>query len=207
MFLRKYWIGLTVFLVAIVGAGLYYLQTRPSKDPVVIIKPVEPLPKSEVAEVVEGDTSQGGHRHADGTWHDEQHAPIVEVSDDTQQSEVVQKRFSVAGEVDIMQMPELPADIDPDDIPPFYSIAESGARHHYNRPLTARERALYGNLKTDPSFKGVPPAGLKMSAIILVRQEKVASGALKPVFQGIANGSLTTAEGKALIDEFYERTR
>ena len=79
MFGRKYWIGLTVFLVVIVGISLYYLQTRPRppKDPILIIKPVEPLPKSEVAEVVEGDTSQGGHRHADGTWHDGAQAPVV----------------------------------------------------------------------------------------------------------------------------------
>ena len=73
MFLRKYWIPLSVFIVAIVGVGFYYLQTRPPKDPIVIIKPVEPLPKSEVAEVPEGDTSQGGHVHADGTWHREPH--------------------------------------------------------------------------------------------------------------------------------------
>ena len=78
MFLRKYWIGLTVFLVAIMGVGLYYLQTRPPKDPIVIYKPVEPLPKPEVAEVVEGDTSQGGHVHADGTWHEGSHETPVE---------------------------------------------------------------------------------------------------------------------------------
>ena len=77
MFWRKYWIGLTVFLVAIVGISLYYLQTRPPKDPIVIYKPVEPLPKS-TAEVSEGDTAQGGHRHADGTWHEGPHdAPVV----------------------------------------------------------------------------------------------------------------------------------
>lgn len=78
MFIRKYWLPVTVFLVAIVGVGLYYLQTRLPKDPIVIIKPVEPLPKSEVAEVVEGDTSQGGHFHADGTWHDGRHEATVE---------------------------------------------------------------------------------------------------------------------------------
>ena len=78
MFIRKYWIGLTVFLVAIVGVGLYYLQTRPPKDPIVIYKPVEPLPKSEVAEAPEEDTSQGGHVHADGTWHEGPHDPIAD---------------------------------------------------------------------------------------------------------------------------------
>ena len=77
MFGRKYWIGLTVFLMAIVGISLYYLQTRPPKDPIVIYKPVEPLPKSEV-KAPEGDTSQGGHFHSDGTWHEGPHDPVVE---------------------------------------------------------------------------------------------------------------------------------
>ena len=74
MFLRKYWIPISVFIVAIVGVGLYYLQTRPPKDPIVIVKPVEPLPKSEVKAPV-GDTSQGGHFH-DGTWHEGPHAKV-----------------------------------------------------------------------------------------------------------------------------------
>ena len=68
MFLRKYWIPITVFIVAICAVGLYYLQTQPPKEPIVIYKPVEPLPKSEVKAPV-GDTSQGGHVHADGTFH------------------------------------------------------------------------------------------------------------------------------------------
>ena len=79
MFGRKYWIGLTVFLVAIVGVSLYYLQTRPPKDPILIIKPVEPLPKSTEqpkAEVPVDDTSQDGHFHADGTWHEGPHEPV-----------------------------------------------------------------------------------------------------------------------------------
>lgn len=36
MFIRKYWIPLTVFFLAIVGVSLYYLQTRPPKVPIVI---------------------------------------------------------------------------------------------------------------------------------------------------------------------------
>ena len=82
MFLRKHWIGLTVFLVAIVGIGLYLLSIQPPKDPIVIYKPVEPLPKSEVKAPV-GDTSQDGHFHADGTWHEGPHEapPTAEVSE------------------------------------------------------------------------------------------------------------------------------
>ena len=78
MFIRKYWIPLSVFIVAICGVGLYYLQTQPPKEPIVIYKPVEPIEKP-TAEVPEGDTSQGGHVHADGTWHEGPHeaeAPV-----------------------------------------------------------------------------------------------------------------------------------
>lgn len=77
MFFRKHWFFLTVLIVAICGAGLYYLQTRPPKEPIVIIKTVEPLPKSEVKAPPVADTSQGGHSHADGTWHDQPHDPPV----------------------------------------------------------------------------------------------------------------------------------
>lgn len=77
MFLRKYWIPMTVFIVAIAGVGLYLLATQPPKEPIVIYKPVEPLPKSEVKAPV-GDTSQGRHFHADGTWHEGEHAAEVD---------------------------------------------------------------------------------------------------------------------------------
>lgn len=76
MFIRRYWIPISVFIVAIVGVGLYYLQTRPPKEPIMIYKPVEPLPKSTqqpTAEVSAGDTDTGGHVHADGTWHEKPH--------------------------------------------------------------------------------------------------------------------------------------
>ena len=84
MFIRKYWIPLSVFIIAIVGVSLYYLQTRPPKEPIVIYKPVEPLPKPTVekpeveTEAPVGDTSQGGHSHEAGTWHDQPNeAPVV----------------------------------------------------------------------------------------------------------------------------------
>ena len=83
MFLRKYWLPLSVFLLLIVGIGLYYLQTRPAKDPILIIKPVEPIEKpteQPTPQAPVGDTSQGGHFHADGTFHAEPHAPTAAVS-------------------------------------------------------------------------------------------------------------------------------
>lgn len=78
MFIRKYWLPLSVFIVAIAGVGLYLLATQPPKEPIVIYKPVEPIEKPteqpKETEVAEGDTSQDGHFHADGTWHDEPHS-------------------------------------------------------------------------------------------------------------------------------------
>lgn len=75
MFGRKYWIPLSVFIVVIVGIGLYYLQTRPAKDPILIVKPVEPLPKptEQPKAEVPSEPSQDGHFHADGTWHEGPH--------------------------------------------------------------------------------------------------------------------------------------
>ena len=84
MLLRKYWIPLLVFIVAIVGVSLYYLQTRPPKEPVKIYKVVEPVEKSteqSTAEVVEGETDTGGHFHEDGTWHEGPHDPQASVDE------------------------------------------------------------------------------------------------------------------------------
>ena len=65
MFIRKYWIPISVFIVAIAGVGLYLLATQPPKDPIVIYKAVEPIEKPTqqptTAQVPVGDTSQGGH--------------------------------------------------------------------------------------------------------------------------------------------------
>ena len=71
MFFRKYWIPFSVFIVAISAVGLYYLQTRPPKEPIVIIKPVDIEQPKETAPPV-GDTSQGGHWHGD-EWHADPH--------------------------------------------------------------------------------------------------------------------------------------
>ena len=76
MFIRKYWVLLSVFLVLIVGVSVYYLQTQPPKDPIVIYKTTEVEKPTTEAPVEE--TQQGGHFHEDGTWHEgphEAHAP------------------------------------------------------------------------------------------------------------------------------------
>lgn len=86
MFLRKYWLPLSVFVVAIVGVGLYMLATRPPLETVKIYKTVKPIEKptqQPTAEAPVEDTSQGGHFHADGTFHAEPHeAPVEQPSTD-----------------------------------------------------------------------------------------------------------------------------
>ena len=77
MFIRKYWIPITVCIVAIVGVSLYYLQTRPPKEPIVIIKPIEvekPPPP--------GESAEGGHWHGD-EWHADPHGYPVQPPSDT----------------------------------------------------------------------------------------------------------------------------
>lgn len=80
MLLRKYWIPLLVFIVAIAGVGLYYLQTRPPKEPIVIITPVEPLEKPTAKTPVVEQPEQVGHFHEDGTFHAEPPALVAESS-------------------------------------------------------------------------------------------------------------------------------
>ena len=74
MFIRKNWLPLSVFLIAIVGVGLYYLQTRPPKSPIKIYKAVEVETKPKPPP---GETAESGHWHGD-EWHagsHDAHAP------------------------------------------------------------------------------------------------------------------------------------
>ena len=78
MFIRKYWLPISVFIVAIAGVGLYLLATQPPKEPIVIYKAVEPIEKpteQPKAEAPVDDTSQGGHSHGD-EWHAEPNEPV-----------------------------------------------------------------------------------------------------------------------------------
>ena len=65
-----------MFIVAIVGVSLYYLQTRPPKEPILIVKPVEYEKPPAKAPVVE-QPEQVGHVHEDGTRHGEPHEPTA----------------------------------------------------------------------------------------------------------------------------------
>ena len=77
MFIQKYWLPLSVFVVAVVSVGLYLLATQPPPEPIKIYKAVEPLATPTQAPTTQtpvGEkTEQGGHWHADGTWHAEPH--------------------------------------------------------------------------------------------------------------------------------------
>ena len=104
MFIRKYWIPITVFLVVIVGVGLYLLTSQTPKEKIVIYKPVEPLPKTTEAPKAKapvGDTSQG-HFHADGTFHAEPHEAPVQPTAPNGNPDVVTETLPLS-------FPELPS--------------------------------------------------------------------------------------------------
>lgn len=82
--------------------------------------------------------------------------------------------FSKAPGNDIMNLPKLPDDIDPDDIPPFTQTSH-GATYYYNRPLTQKERDRYDLLKARRHLTKMTPAELKAEAIAHVRHGILAS--------------------------------
>ena len=77
MFLRKNWLPIAVFLLAIIGVGLYYLQTRSPKDPIIIYKAVDVETKPKPPPP--GETYQTGHWHGD-EWHKGSHDAHAEVT-------------------------------------------------------------------------------------------------------------------------------
>ena len=78
MFMKKYWLPLSVCLVVVVSVGLYLQATHPPPEPIKIYKPVEPLATPTQAPTTQtpvGEkTEQGGHWHGD-EWHAEPHTP------------------------------------------------------------------------------------------------------------------------------------
>ncbi|MYF79888.1 MAG: hypothetical protein F4180_08625, partial [Chloroflexi bacterium] len=70
MFLRKYWLPITVFIVAICAVGLYLLSIQTPKAPIVIYKPVDV--EKPVAKPPPPGADPNGHWHGD-EWHDEPH--------------------------------------------------------------------------------------------------------------------------------------
>lgn len=70
MFLRKYWLPITVFIVAICAVGLYLLSIQTPKEPIIIYKPVEV--EQPVAKPPPPGASPNGHWHGD-EWHEVPH--------------------------------------------------------------------------------------------------------------------------------------
>ncbi|MYG06055.1 hypothetical protein F4167_05450 [Candidatus Poribacteria bacterium] len=70
MFFRKNWVPIPLFVLAMVGVGLYYLQTRSPKPPIKIYKPVEV--EEPVAKPPPPGASPNGHWHGD-EWHEGPH--------------------------------------------------------------------------------------------------------------------------------------
>ena len=99
MFLRKYWLPLSVFIVTIAGVCLYLLQAQPPKDPIVVIKSVE-VEKSTATQPRKTQTQnasatdviekkEGEPFHDTDAWHAETHeapvdalAPVNELGSD-----------------------------------------------------------------------------------------------------------------------------
>ena len=69
MFLRKYWLPLTVFVVALAGVSLYLLTIQAPKAPITIYTAADTQQTSPHPQEPVGETSESGHFHADGTLH------------------------------------------------------------------------------------------------------------------------------------------
>ena len=156
MFFRKHWFFLAFLIVAICGVSLYLLHINTPKEPILIIKPVEPLEELTAETPVTETPTQGGHFHADGTWHEGPH----ETPPTAEKSEPVEKPPYLY-DPDAKERPE---GWDPDLV---FDTGEKKIDLNY-RPLTEEEQAEYEHLKATlvpPEDYGVTEAGLRIIAI------------------------------------------
>ena len=73
---KRVWIPILIVLLAAIGCGLFYERQVSKQEPVKVYTPVTPERVAKLqptAKSPASDTSQGGHFHADGTWHTEAH--------------------------------------------------------------------------------------------------------------------------------------
>lgn len=117
MFLRKYWIPIIVFVVAIAGSGLYLLRTRAPRETLKVYKAVQPIEKSSEVKVPMGDTSQGGHFHGASTWHADSHGQSTDNTDTAQRPPPVVDPPSVEGELTPLEKLLLERGIDISKLP------------------------------------------------------------------------------------------
>ena len=76
MLKKRVWIPILIVLLAAIGCGLFYERQVSKQEPVKVYTPVPPERVAQLqptAKSPASDTSQGGHFHADGTWHAEAH--------------------------------------------------------------------------------------------------------------------------------------
>ncbi|MCY3549178.1 MAG: hypothetical protein OXH39_01870 [Candidatus Poribacteria bacterium] len=109
MFIRKYWLPLTVFvLIALMGCGLFYGRKAAKQEPIRIDKgvEVEKQPKPPPP----GETAESGHWHGD-VWHAEPHSAHApaEVSQPPEVS-AVEAPPTPAESTSILPKPQLLAD-------------------------------------------------------------------------------------------------
>ena len=87
LFSNRLFMGaLAFFILFVIGGTLYISHVEKqdaeelATDEYSVKQGTEKQQQQPTAEVLVGDTSQGGHFHEDGTWHDQPHASPIEVS-------------------------------------------------------------------------------------------------------------------------------
>ena len=210
LFSNRLLIGALAIFVLMVVSGMLYMQhveKQSARELAETQKRINELTEKPptTAEAPVGDTSQGGHFHADGTFHTDPHAEVEPPTEIAQ--------YPAAP--DLSKLPQVPDDIDPDNIPPFSVSSGDGTTYHYDRPLTPEERNRYDFLKSLPDYKGVSPAKLKIEAIAYVRHEQIRAGAFEQFSSDlraeVVSGRITEEEARkrkeVFTDAFFERTR
>lgn len=81
MLLKKFYIPIGALIIAICAVGLFSLRSDTPTEPIKIYKATTPAEKAETqTDTTTRDTAQGGHFHADGTFHAEPHSEETAVS-------------------------------------------------------------------------------------------------------------------------------
>ncbi|MCG9130785.1 hypothetical protein J5I95_03795 [Candidatus Poribacteria bacterium] len=214
-------IGLIV-LIFVLGVVSVFVMLQPDPDPETetVSTDIDPAEIEHAVPSKPARPARDGYKwenHGDH-WHEvllaQEDAQIVDERGSESEEKPIHTSISLAGEVDIMDLPDMSADIDPADIPPF-TVTLDGAIYHYNRPLTSEERSRYDFIKSLPGYESVSPARLKMDAIAYVRHEQIKAGVFEQISSDLivefVEGRITREEFRhqkeVFRDEFFERTR
>lgn len=162
MFIRKHWIPLSVFGVAICVLGFFLLRSDVPQEPIKIYKTTTPAPRVSKAKKTAlgqgqqevdshshteesgrdaefANTAEGGHFHADGTWQAQPHnqpnpKPTRPVPDANAAEDEVMEWVGEQLEILVVQMEE--------KYPEIARLAEltpAEIRHRYSTPTARRE--------------------------------------------------------------------